>query len=281
MHSLARSNADPIYFLTLTYGKSWPSMSEAKEDLRVWSQRFRRLAARQGVSLCLVWRVERQVRGAPHFHLLIWCSGSPRESLVDGLQPTCRKLAGSMLASRRWRRGGLQRVRTGSWWDWLLTASALWSERLSSDGRASRAVLDRAVDCKRIRGRGDVVSYVSKYIGKVTTPADRERDSAHGAAEGRVWGTHGDRRLMEQNSLACLAAGDTEYLSGDLAESFEAEGVEWAAACERDTVLRYLAYHPPEKLWPLVDRWLRVFAGEPPVPWLSPWGIFPRLTRAH
>ena len=281
LHSLAKANADPSFFITLTYGDVYPSMSEAKEDFRVWSQRFRRTLGRAGMKACLVWRVERQRRGSPHFHLLIWCSGSVRASLVDTLNAPSRRLAGTMLASRQSRIRSLSQVRGGSWWDWLLTSSALWSERLSGENRGSRAVLNRAVDCERIRGRGSVVSYVSKYLAKVPTPADTGHSETDGPHEGRVWGTHGERGLMDQRSLARLGAADSDALSADLAESFEAEGLEWAALRERSQVSRYLAYHPAEALWPLVDRWLRVFAGQRRLPFRNPMGNFPQLDRCR
>ena len=62
--------AVPI-FLTLTYGKDWPSdPAEWKKHLANFNKRLFRL----NPELSDIWRLEPQKRGAPHFHLLIYKS---------------------------------------------------------------------------------------------------------------------------------------------------------------------------------------------------------------
>lgn len=58
-------------FLTLTYGKDYPSdPAEWKSHLATWGKRLVRLDS----ELSAIWRLEPQKRGAPHFHLLIYRS---------------------------------------------------------------------------------------------------------------------------------------------------------------------------------------------------------------
>ena len=55
-------------FVTLTYPKKYPDIKGAKRDLKVFIQRLKRKYEKLGY----IWRLERQSRGAPHFHLFIW-----------------------------------------------------------------------------------------------------------------------------------------------------------------------------------------------------------------
>jgi hypothetical protein len=55
-------------FITLTYGAEFPSPEIAKENLRAFLERLRRMKACARSSA--IWRIELQERGAPHFHLI-------------------------------------------------------------------------------------------------------------------------------------------------------------------------------------------------------------------
>lgn len=55
-------------FLTLTYGQEYPIFKDTKRDVDVFCKRLKREFPSSGI----LWRVERQKRGAPHIHLLIW-----------------------------------------------------------------------------------------------------------------------------------------------------------------------------------------------------------------
>jgi hypothetical protein len=59
-------------FVTLTYPQEYPDARRAKDNLRAYLQRLQRLYP----GMSVVWRLEFQERGAPHFHLLIF--GVPR-----------------------------------------------------------------------------------------------------------------------------------------------------------------------------------------------------------
>lgn len=54
-------------FVTLTYPDKFPTVERAKRDLDVFIRRIRR-AFLAG----LIWKLEPQKRGAPHYHLLVW-----------------------------------------------------------------------------------------------------------------------------------------------------------------------------------------------------------------
>jgi len=56
------------WFATLTYHRSYPDRGDVKRDLRALQDRLRRLDP----AAAMIWRLEAQQRGAPHYHLLIW-----------------------------------------------------------------------------------------------------------------------------------------------------------------------------------------------------------------
>ena len=55
--------------VTLTYPKDWPASPEVwKADLRAFGKRLRR----RYPDAAIIWRLEAQERGAPHYHLLVF-----------------------------------------------------------------------------------------------------------------------------------------------------------------------------------------------------------------
>lgn len=63
-----RRDAPLPSFITLTYPNNFPDAKQAKRDLKVFNQRF----VRQFPDLGACWKLEPQMRGAPHFHMLAW-----------------------------------------------------------------------------------------------------------------------------------------------------------------------------------------------------------------
>lgn len=55
-------------FITLTYGQAWPSEKIAKKHLKAFIRRIRKHYPRASI----IWRLEYQKRGAPHFHLIVF-----------------------------------------------------------------------------------------------------------------------------------------------------------------------------------------------------------------
>lgn len=57
------------YFVTLTYHKIWPEdPARWKDQLKAFTKRLER----HWGEITVLWRLEFQKRGAPHFHLLVW-----------------------------------------------------------------------------------------------------------------------------------------------------------------------------------------------------------------
>ena len=55
-------------FITLTYHEVWPDPLGVKRHLQAFYKRLRR----RWPSAAMVWRIEYQARGAPHYHILLW-----------------------------------------------------------------------------------------------------------------------------------------------------------------------------------------------------------------
>lgn len=66
----AKSSTTPIQFLTLTYHDDYPSPIDTKKHIKILFDRLRRRAGWAGASM--IWRLEFQRRGAPHFHIMIF-----------------------------------------------------------------------------------------------------------------------------------------------------------------------------------------------------------------
>lgn len=55
-------------FVTLTYPNEFPTVARSKRDLKIFHQRM----VRKFPQIGLMWKLEPQKRGAPHFHMLVW-----------------------------------------------------------------------------------------------------------------------------------------------------------------------------------------------------------------
>lgn len=123
-----------VHFLTLTYPACFPTSGLVfKAHLRAWRERFQRKYGK----LRVIWRLEFQERGAPHFHLLV----------MD-----------APFLDKEW----LSR----SWYEVVGSGD----ERHLKAGTNIKLVTD-AKQCKL------VMSYVGKYIGKIdqsTAPKEVE-----------------------------------------------------------------------------------------------------------
>lgn len=58
-------------FVTLTYGKDFPDAKTSKRHLRAFLKRLYRSKYFNGQKPAILWRLEFQKRGAPHYHLMI------------------------------------------------------------------------------------------------------------------------------------------------------------------------------------------------------------------
>lgn len=147
-------------FVTLTYPKEFPTARATKRDLEKIIKRFKRA---WGVK-SIIWKLEPQRRGAPHYHLLI---------LFGETQP-----------------GQLEELVT--WWamNWNEIAGGDVEEekrkhlRLAlGQARGSRPCVEKVHDWK------GVANYAAKYLGK------RTPDKPEWKHPGRFWGIYGRDKL--------------------------------------------------------------------------------------
>jgi hypothetical protein len=146
LYNIARIDRKELpLFVTLTYPNEYTQVSEDwKADLENWFKRLKR----QFPDAAMVWKLEPQQRGAPHYHLLVW--GVP---FVD-----------------------LYRFTPRSWYEVVGSQDPLhlaWHE-----GRLGRGNVHCVQEVMSWRG---VWAYASKYLGKTVDVAGWE-------APGRFWG---------------------------------------------------------------------------------------------
>lgn len=70
-----------ILFVTLTYPDAYPDAKTAKRHLKAWRKRLERRIGKVAV----IWKLEFQARGAPHFHLAISDPGVDRANFMPWL----------------------------------------------------------------------------------------------------------------------------------------------------------------------------------------------------
>jgi hypothetical protein len=142
-----RKNHIPL-FVTLTYHNDWPA---GFEGFKYHLHHFCIALFRKFPKAGLVWKLEYQKRGAPHFHFFVW--GVPLSDLQDFVPEKWHKIVYSKLGFRSayhlaWHRGELK---------------------------------DNDHCVQPIRSWNGVTSYAAKYFSKVD-------DEARG---GRIWGVRG------------------------------------------------------------------------------------------
>lgn len=148
-----KSKPELFRFVTLTYPKAAPTPREAKQHLHNVLRRFTRAWGRHA----LIWKIEPQRRGAPHFHLLLLMGdpGTVGEELI--------------------------------WW------ASNWVEVIGVDAAESLKVsqvhlggVGNRPCVEVVNSWGAVSSYVGKYLGKVVNANTNEDGWAF---PGRWWGT--------------------------------------------------------------------------------------------
>lgn len=132
-------------FVTLTYPNEYTQVStEWKDDLEAWFKRLKR----RFPDASMIWKLEPQQRGAPHFHLLIW-----GVSFAD-----------------------LYHFAPVAWYEVVGSGDPL--HLLWHEGKLGRGNVHCVQEVMSWRG---VWSYASKYLGKIT-------DAQGWDAPGRFWG---------------------------------------------------------------------------------------------
>jgi hypothetical protein len=104
LYTIARIMRSAILpmFVTLTYPNIFPDPEKSKRDLKIFLQRLIRKFPRVGI----IWKLEPQERGAPHYHLLIW--GVPFIELLIWVPKNWYLIAGNGDEYHlKWHRGEL------------------------------------------------------------------------------------------------------------------------------------------------------------------------------
>ena len=148
MRTVARvKKAKLPIFVTLTYPSNYSdSFSAWKRDLDVFTKRVKRKYPRAGV----LWRLDFQMRGAPHYHLLLWgvpCvrewisrawyevvgSGDLKHLQAGTNTPQIRsyKHLSSYVSKRIARVTRENHIHVGRWWGILCRKDVPWAEWLS------------------------------------------------------------------------------------------------------------------------------------------------------
>lgn len=97
-----RRDASLPLFVTLTYPAEFPDAIESKRHLQAIIKRVKR--AHDGAGL--IWKLEPQERGAPHYHWLMW--GVGLDAMQDWMPQAWYEIAGGNdIKHLRWHRGEL------------------------------------------------------------------------------------------------------------------------------------------------------------------------------
>lgn len=164
-------NARPL-FLTLTIPESLDlGPHEAKELLKVWAQK----ETRRSPKLCMVWKMEPQKNGMPHFHLFAW--GIERwnwQRLAVSWAETVAGCVAPKMPNFTLGESGAERFRE-------------WLQEIEYTGEVSQLFCDVAsagTRVEEIRSENGVKCYAAKYLGKEI----EEQHGAKWAKPGRFWG---------------------------------------------------------------------------------------------
>ena len=162
------------YWVTLTYHNDWPPGSDGwKRDLDVFGKRLKRAWGARGFKFG-TWRLERQRRGAPHYHLII--------AFEKGMGPS----AG---AFRLWCGQAWLEIVGGWGTDWAAMAHGVHCDRVVSVDRHDRPQL------------GAILGYLVSEHCKV------DQNRWEGQRTGRTWGVWGQPEYVEERVVEFDGAG--------------------------------------------------------------------------
>lgn len=139
-----RDDAGLPDFVTLSYPSSFPEPKESKRHLEMFIKRMKRKFPECG----MIWKLEPQQRGAPHYHLLVW--GVSQEKLREFVPVAWHDIAGN---------GDINHL--------------LFHQGLLHDSEPC---------VNAVRSWKGVMSYASKYLGKTFEVAGWD-----GKETGRFW----------------------------------------------------------------------------------------------
>jgi hypothetical protein len=153
-----KAPATEFLFITLTYPVSFPTASASKKDLDTFIKAFERAYEPRA----MIWKLEPQRRGAPHYHLLVRFRDTTDQMLADFT---------AWVAATWHRIGGAEDPNHLKW-------------HLGELGNGNTPCVEKVRDWK------GVSNYAGKYLGKVHHPVDRKTGEVLGdwTHSGRYWG---------------------------------------------------------------------------------------------
>lgn len=178
-------------FITLTLpSRLQPDPARAKEWLRVWMQKM----ARRYPLLSMVWKMEPQANGTPHFHLFAWgmdflswqsVAVSWAEVVADCVAPRLPHFSCGSAGANRFR-GWLSSIESAG------DVGSLFIDVANSGTRVEAIESDRGVK-----------AYAAKYVAKVVDSPDV--NGSQWEKPGRFWGIHRRERLPKsRRSVICV-----------------------------------------------------------------------------
>lgn len=257
MRFMAECNNSPTWLVTLTYPSRFPTPAEAKGDLKVWSQRMQRIAARAGIDLGILWRMELQARGAPHFHCLLWLSGSPSSRLYGYLDSRSISLAQETwrpFSRKRHRKRGIS---PGSRLDWLLALSCTWYDRVRRFDLPGESSLANSVDLRAVDSYRNAAAYVAKYLTKDDRGPLCNVLTGELVPLGRVWGTNGNKDLMDRRVLGMLHLPPVGEEGNWLQRLWKSLGNGWGQHAEAEGWSSYGVYLQGDGFWIFLNELFR------------------------
>ncbi len=182
-----RSLDERDYFVTLTYGKSFPDPERAKRDLAVFRKRLRRAYP----DAFGVWIVELQKRGAPHFHLHLRLPKAPFGDI--------RKRD-----AKRWNEI------FSRWW---IEISGL------NDSHLAYRQKHGVHTCVAEHGGGTLINYMSKTLSKNNLQIEFSKSiQKEGFGIGRWWGVINPARAKREQSEKFSTWMESHVCNSRLAE---------------------------------------------------------------
>jgi len=150
-------------FVTLTYPLEF---SNESSDWKIDLEKFHKRMLRKFEKVSMVWKLEPQRRGAPHYHILVWGVGY----------------------------ANLRNYTSKCWYEAV--------------GSGDLKHLAAGVRVEKIRDWNGMMSYASKYLGKVL---DEEKLKVLGwDRPGRFWGVKGRKFLPVAIKKSVVLLGDEE-----------------------------------------------------------------------
>lgn len=193
MKTLAKARSLPKWFVTLTYPSAYPAAYEAKEDCKRFLDNLSQWHRNNGKRLFVIWRLEFQSRGAPHFHLLMWSDWEKPLMGSKAIRQARWKDAIGHFKEDGWWWNYDKGINTTSWEQWRAWLSVGWWFRTKT-GDIDH--LRAGVDIRQVDSPKQVTSYISKYVAKIDERGQEHLRADAGGRIGRLWGKVGDHDFV-------------------------------------------------------------------------------------